>query len=81
MAIRRVIKEAWRHHLISAEAYQRATDVQSVNAQRLPTGRELASDELRGLIAACLEDQKEPQIGPAGRCNYQSDVLFWPAPL
>jgi site-specific recombinase XerD len=63
VAIRRVIKEAWRHHLISAEAYQRATDVQSVNAQRLPTGRELASEELRGLIKACLEDEKNPKLG------------------
>ena len=63
VAIRRVIKEAWRHHLISAEAYQRATDVQSVNAQRLPTGRELASEELRGLIAACLGDEKNPKLG------------------
>ena len=63
VAIRRVIKEAWRHHLISAEAYQRAVDVQSVNAQRLPTGRELASYELRDLISACLDDEKNPKLG------------------
>jgi site-specific recombinase XerD len=63
VAIRRVIKEAWRHHLITAEAYQRATDVQSVNAQRLPTGRELESVELSELIAVCLEDESNPALG------------------
>ena len=43
-AVRRVLKEAWRHNLITAEAFQRATDVRSVSAQRLPTGRELETD-------------------------------------
>ncbi len=62
-AVRRVIKEAWRHHLISAEAYQRATDVQSVSAQRLPTGRELENDEIRALIQACLDDEDNPLLG------------------
>jgi site-specific recombinase XerD len=62
-AVRRVIKEAWRHHLISAEAYQRATDVQSVSAQRLPTGRELENDEIKGLIDVCLADEDNPLLG------------------
>lgn len=62
-AVRRVIKEAWRHHLISAEEYQRATDVQSVTAQRLPTGRELDNDEIRDLIRVCLEDEDNPILG------------------
>jgi site-specific recombinase XerD len=63
VAVRRVIKEAWRHHLITAEEYQRATDVQSVSAQRLPTGRELESDEIKNLIQVCLEDQNNPTLG------------------
>lgn len=62
-AVRRVIKEAWRHQLITAEEYQRATDVQSVSASRLPTGRELENDELRRLIASCLSDQDNPTLG------------------
>jgi site-specific recombinase XerD len=62
-AVRRVIKEAWRHHLISAEAYQRATDVQSVSAERLPTGRELDTEEIRALIEACLKDKDNPTLG------------------
>lgn len=62
-AVRRVIKEAWRHHLITAEAYQRATDVKSVSAQRLPTGRELETDEIRRLIKTCLEDEENPTLG------------------
>lgn len=62
-AIRRVIKEAWRHHLITAEEYQRATDVGSVSAQRLPTGRELENEEIRGLIDACLNDEDNPTLG------------------
>ncbi|MCB2209862.1 tyrosine-type recombinase/integrase [bacterium] len=62
-AVRRVIKEAWRHHLISAEDYQRATDVQSVSAERLPTGRELETDEIRALIQACLNDKENPALG------------------
>jgi site-specific recombinase XerD len=62
-AVRRVIKEAWRHHLITAEEYQRATDVQSVSAQRLPTGRELENQEIRALIEACLSDEDNPALG------------------
>jgi len=62
-AVRRVIKEAWRHHLITAEEYQRATDVQSVSAQRLPTGRELDTEEIRKLINICLKDEDNPSLG------------------
>jgi site-specific recombinase XerD len=62
-SVRRVLKEAWRHNLISAEAYQRATDVRSVSAQRLPTGRELENDEIKRLIHACLEDEDNPTLG------------------
>ncbi len=62
-AVRRVIKEAWRHQLISAEEYQRATDVQSVTSSRLPTGRELENYEIRGLINACLNDEDNPTLG------------------
>jgi site-specific recombinase XerD len=62
-AVRRVLKEAWRHDLISAEAYQRATDVRSVSAQRLPTGRELETEEIRRLINACLADEDNPVLG------------------
>jgi len=62
-AVRRVIQEAWRHNLITAEEYQRATDVKSVTASRLPTGRELESDEIRRLIKVCLEDEENPILG------------------
>lgn len=62
-AVRRVIKEAWRHHLITAEEYQRATDVPSVSAQRLPTGRELETSEIRNLIEVCLQDEDNPTLG------------------
>lgn len=62
-AVRRVLKEAWRQNLISAEAYHRATDVRSVPAQRLPTGRELETEEIRSLIAVCLHDEENPILG------------------
>ena len=62
-AVRRVLKEAWRHDLITAEAYQRATDVRSVSAQRLPTGRELETDEIKNLINVCLQDSDNPILG------------------
>lgn len=62
-AVRRVIKEAWRHDLVTAEHYQRATDVQSVSAERLPTGRELDLKEIRNLIQVCLDDKDNPTLG------------------
>ncbi len=62
-AVRRVLKEAWRHELITAEAYQRATDVRSVSGQRLPSGRELETDEIKALIQACLQDEGNPSSG------------------
>ena len=62
-AVRRVIKEAWRHDLITAEQYQRTTDVQSVSAQRLPTGRDLDRKEIKDLIQVCLCDKDNPSLG------------------
>lgn len=62
-AIRRVLKEAWRHELITAEEYQRATDVRSVSGQRLPSGRELDTEEIKALINVCLQDQENPTAG------------------
>lgn len=62
-AVRRVIKEAWRHHLITAEEYQRATDVKSVSAERLPSGRELENEEIRALIESCLGDESNLTLG------------------
>ena len=62
-AVRRVLKEAWRHNLINAEAYQRAADVRSVSAQRLPSGRELDTEEIKRLILVSLEDEKNPNLG------------------
>jgi len=62
-AVRRVLKEAWRHQLITAEEYQRAADVRSVTGQRLLTGRELEADEIKALITVCLQDKNNPTSG------------------
>ena len=55
-ALRRVLKEAWRLGLVSAEEYARAADLDSVTGETVPAGRELASGEVNGLMLACEND-------------------------
>lgn len=55
-AVRCVLKECWRLRLMSAEDYQRATDIPHVKGESLPAGRALAESELAVLFAACRDD-------------------------
>lgn len=56
-ALRGALKSAWRLGQLSAEDYQRAVDIQSVNGSTLPRGRELTTGEVRALLAACEADR------------------------
>jgi len=53
VALRRVLKEAWRLGLMSAEEYQRAADVRAITGETLPAGRELGSGEIAALMNDC----------------------------
>jgi site-specific recombinase XerD len=55
-ALRGVLKEAWRLGYMTAEEYQRATDIRTVKAHLLPKGRDLDSDEIKDLIQVCRQD-------------------------
>lgn len=61
-AVRGVLKEAWRLGQMSAEDYQRASDVRNVSADSLPAGRELIHDEIAALVYACQSDRSP--LGP-----------------
>lgn len=56
-ALRGVIREAWRLGLMSAEDYQRIRDVENVKGSREPAGRNIHTDEVAALLAACLADE------------------------
>src|SRR5262245_13696107 len=60
VALRQVLRECWRLGLMSAEDYQRAADLKSVEATRLPRGHHLPGTALGAALAACDES-------PAGR--------------
>ncbi len=56
-ALRQVVKEAWRLGQMTAEEYQRATDVKNVTGQTLPAGRDIRIGEISALVRECVEDQ------------------------
>ena len=57
VAVRGVLRAAWRLGLISHEAYQRAADVPSVRVSELLAGRALERHELVALFGACQADR------------------------
>src|SRR3989442_5704690 len=62
-ALRGVLKECWRLGYVSAEDFQRASDLEPVRGSRLPRGRALQPGEVRALFAACEDDdQKKPAM-------------------
>ncbi|MFH1445857.1 MAG: tyrosine-type recombinase/integrase [Chloroflexota bacterium] len=64
VALRRVLEEAWRLGLyVDYNEYHRAADVKSLRTESVPSGRNLNLDELKALIASCLEDRSNPVLG------------------
>jgi integrase len=55
-ALRRTLKEAWRLELISAEDYDRAVDIESIQGTSLLRGRALSGQEIAALMEACTLD-------------------------
>ena len=62
VALRRVLREAWRLGLMSAEDYQRAADLPAVEHTRLPVGGHVPPEVVGAVLAACQADPS-----PAGR--------------
>jgi site-specific recombinase XerD len=56
VALRQVLRECWRLGLMSAEDYQRAADLESVEGSRLPRGHHLPGQALGATLAVCDED-------------------------
>lgn len=57
-ALRRVLNEAYRLDLMSAQDYQKAVDIKYVKGTNKRRGRALESDEISGLISCCLESHQ-----------------------
>lgn len=55
-ALRGVVKHAWRLGLMSAEDYQKASDLPPVKNEKLPSGRYIDHDEINGMVGACLAE-------------------------
>jgi integrase len=62
VALRRVLRECWRLGLMSADDYERAVDLRSVEAVRLPRGHHVPAEALGAALAGCDADP-----APAGR--------------
>jgi len=66
-ALRGVLKECWRLGYVSAEDFQRASDLEPLRGSRLPRGRALQPGEIRSLFAACEESEKDKKPAMAAR--------------
>ncbi|MFI6637137.1 tyrosine-type recombinase/integrase [Nonomuraea fuscirosea] len=62
VALRRVLKEAWRLDQMSAEDYQRAIDIQQEDATTLPTGRHIPPQALELLLDVCDDPGKPADV-------------------
>jgi integrase len=60
-ALRRVLKEARRLGQMSADDHDRATDLGTIRAERLPRGRLVSDGEVTALLRVCSKD-----LTPAG---------------
>lgn len=56
-ALSRVLEEAWKLGLLSAEDYHRAIAIERKTGQRLLTGRALSIGEIQALFNACAQDK------------------------
>lgn len=56
VALRRVLKEAWRLGLMTGEEYQRAADLPAFKHTRVPVGQHVAPEVLGAALAVCDED-------------------------
>ncbi|WP_233508201.1 tyrosine-type recombinase/integrase [Spongiactinospora gelatinilytica] len=61
VALRRVLRESWRLGQMTAEDYQRAADLPTVQHTRLPAGSHVPPEVVAAVLAACEADN-----GPAG---------------
>lgn len=60
-ALRRVLREARRLGQLGADDYDRAVDIPTIRAQRLPRGRLVTDGEIGALLRVCADD-----VTPAG---------------
>ena len=55
-ALRGVLQQARRLHLMTSGDYMEATDLDSIRGETLPAGREIKSNEIASLLGACAND-------------------------
>lgn len=58
VAIREVLKAAWKLGLVDGDDYRRVIDVKSVRGERLPRGRALSPAEFHALVRVCLDGSR-----------------------
>ncbi|MFD1496831.1 tyrosine-type recombinase/integrase, partial [Streptosporangium lutulentum] len=65
VALRRVLREAWRLGQMTAEEYQRAADLPTVEHTRLPTGQHVPPEVVGAALAACERDDSRAGLRDA----------------
>ncbi|MEV7009284.1 tyrosine-type recombinase/integrase [Streptosporangium sp. NPDC051022] len=65
VALRRVLREAWRLGQMTAEEYHRAADLPTVAHTRLPTGQHIPPEVVGAALAACDGDDSPSGVRDA----------------